>query len=38
MVDQLPVFAALRLTPWRLRLMPGTELINSEGEVLSWRA
>lgn len=31
-------FAALRLTPWRLRLMPGTELINGEGEVLSWRA
>jgi hypothetical protein len=31
-------FAALRLTPWRIRLMPGTELINGEGEVLSWRA
>jgi hypothetical protein len=31
-------FAALRLTPWRLRLMPGTELINGEGEVLRWRA
>jgi hypothetical protein len=31
-------FAALRLRPWRLRLMLGTQLINGEGEVLRWRS
>lgn len=30
-------FAVLRLTPYRLRVMPGTVLIAGEGEVLSWR-
>ena len=31
-------FAVLRLTPWRLRVMPGTVLLASEGDVLSWTA
>ncbi|MCY3590664.1 MAG: pyridoxamine 5'-phosphate oxidase family protein [Acidobacteria bacterium] len=31
-------FAVLRLTPWRLRVMPGTVLLAGEGEVLSWTA
>ena len=31
-------FAALRLTPTRLRVMPGTVLLTGEGETLSWRA
>ena len=36
-----PSFAALRLAPYRLRVMPGTVLTGAEGsrgEVLSWRA
>ena len=33
-----PGFAVLRLTPWRLRVMPGTVLLASEGDVLSWTA
>ena len=31
-------FAALRLTPWRLRVFPGTVLLGKGGEVLDWRA
>jgi Pyridoxamine 5'-phosphate oxidase len=31
-------FAALRLTPRRLRVMPGTVLTKGEGETLSWHA
>ncbi len=33
-----PAFAVLRLTPWRLRVMPGTVLLAGEGEVLGWTA
>jgi len=33
-----PGFAVLKLTPWRLRLMPGSVLLTGTGEVLSWRA
>lgn len=29
-------FAALKLTPWRLRVMPGSVLITGQGEVLVW--
>jgi hypothetical protein len=29
-------FAALRLAPYRLRVMPGTVMMNREGETLSW--
>ena len=29
-------FAVLRLTPWRLRVFPGTVLLGLGGEVLSW--
>ena len=31
-------FAALRLDPWRLRVMPGTVMTAGQGSVLSWRA
>jgi hypothetical protein len=31
-------FAALRLAPYRLRVMPGAFLLKGEGEVLSWHA
>jgi hypothetical protein len=31
-------FAALRLTPWRLRVFPGTVLLGQGGEILGWRA
>ncbi|MDT5010680.1 MAG: hypothetical protein QOH57_2297 [Mycobacterium sp.] len=31
-------FAALRLTPQRLRVMPGTVLLKGEGDTLSWHA
>jgi hypothetical protein len=31
-------FAALRLEPWRLRVMPGSVLLRAEGEVLTWHA
>ena len=31
-------FAVLRLTPYRLRVMPGTVMTEGKGEVLSWRA
>ena len=30
-------FAALRLDPWRLRVFPGTVLVEQRGEVLTWR-
>ncbi len=30
-------FAALRLTPYRLRVMPGTVMTAGSGEVLNWR-
>lgn len=29
-------FAALRLTPWRLRVFPGSVLLGQGGEVLTW--
>jgi len=31
-------FAALRLTPYRLRVMPGTVMTTGEGEPLRWHA
>jgi hypothetical protein len=31
-------FAALRLSPYRLRVMPGTVMTKGEGEVLRWAA
>jgi len=31
-------FAALRLSPYRLRVMPGTAMISGEGETLTWTA
>jgi hypothetical protein len=31
-------FAALRLTPHRLRVMPGTAMLQGEGETLLWHA
>jgi hypothetical protein len=30
-------FAALKLTPWRLRVFPGTVLMGQGGAVLTWR-
>ena len=30
-------FAALRLTPWRLRVMPATAMLTGAGEVLAWQ-
>lgn len=33
-----PEFAALRLTPYRLRLMEGTVMTRGEGALLNWRA
>jgi len=33
-----PAFAALRLDPWRLRVMPGTAMLGGGGEVLTWQA
>jgi hypothetical protein len=30
-------FAAIRLDPWRLRVFPGTVLLQGEGTVLDWR-
>ena len=32
-----PGFAALRLTPYRIRVMPGSVLLGQGGEVLHWR-
>ncbi|MBS1695231.1 MAG: pyridoxamine 5'-phosphate oxidase family protein [Actinobacteria bacterium] len=31
-------FAALRLTPYRLRVMPGTVMTAQQGDVLTWQA
>jgi hypothetical protein len=31
-------FAALRLSPHRLRVMPGSAMLTGQGNVLSWRA
>jgi hypothetical protein len=31
-----PAFAGLRLTPWRLRVMPGTAMLGGGGEILTW--
>ena len=33
-----PAFAALKLTPWRLRVMPGAVMMTGEGEVMTWQA
>lgn len=33
-----PEFAVLRLEPWRLRVFPGSMLLQGEGEILDWRA
>jgi hypothetical protein len=33
-----PEFAVLELTPWRLRVFPGTMLLGGTGEVLDWHA
>jgi len=31
-------FAALQLEPWRLRVFPGSMLLEQRGEVLTWQA
>ncbi len=31
-----PTFAALRVEPWRLRVMPGTAMLTGQGETLTW--
>ena len=31
-------FGVLRLTPTRLRVMPGTVMLQGRGDVLSWRS
>ncbi len=31
-------FAALKVTPWRLRVMPGTVMLAGTGELLTWSA
>ena len=31
-------FAAIRLEPWRLRVMPGTMMLGGAGELLTWSA
>ena len=33
-----PAFAALRLEPWRLRVMPGTMILGGSGTLLRWTA
>lgn len=33
-----PSFSVLRLTPRRLRVMPGSELLQGRGETLRWSA
>jgi len=35
---QNPAFGVLRLTPRRLRLMPGTMMTTGQGELLTWQA
>ena len=32
-----PSFAILRLTPWRLRVLPGSVFFRQGGEVLTWQ-
>ena len=32
-----PTFAALKLDPWRLRVMPGTVLLQETFEARTWR-
>ena len=32
-----PTFAALKLDPWWLRVMPGTALLQGTFEALTWR-
>ncbi|HEX6418630.1 MAG TPA: pyridoxamine 5'-phosphate oxidase family protein [Acidimicrobiales bacterium] len=32
-----PAFGILRLTPWRLHVMPGTVMLAGRGEVLRWQ-
>ncbi len=32
-----PAFAALKLDPWRLRVMPGTVMTEGKGELLTWQ-
>ncbi|WEV23955.1 pyridoxamine 5'-phosphate oxidase family protein [Streptomyces sp. 71268] len=32
-----PGFTALRLTPWRLRVMPGSLMRGEGGEILTWQ-
>ena len=32
-----PAFAALRLSPWHLRVFPGTLLLHGKGEALTWQ-
>ena len=31
-------FAALKLTPWRLRVMPGTVMTEGKGDILTWQS
>jgi hypothetical protein len=31
-------FAVLRLTPYRLRVMPGTVMLTGQGQILNWHA
>lgn len=31
-------FSALKVTPWRLRVMPGSVLLSGTGDVLVWQA
>jgi hypothetical protein len=31
-----PAFAALRLDPYRLRVLPGSAMLTGQGEVLTW--
>ena len=35
---EVAAFAVLRLTPWRLRVFPGSALLGQGGSVLNWRA
>ncbi len=34
---QAPAFGVLRLTPRRIRLMPGTLMLAGQGELMTWR-
>jgi general stress protein 26 len=33
-----PEFVAMKLTPWRLRVMPGTLMLAGKGDLLTWQA